>query len=924
MRTLASLCILLFVVTGIVHADDNAWDPAIDATIASVHADPEARRALEDACVAVVTSPDAEWPALHRAIRLLAGIGSEASIEPLAERLRDPESAHLARYALEAMPYPAVDAVLREALGALTGAARVGVMGSIAVRRDAAAVPALITLLDDDDSATVEGSITALGRIGGPEAVAVLTSRLPEVPAALKSTLTNALFYAAASLEPEQAIPVYEQLLHAEHPDYVRSGAFTGLLAAAPEQAVDRILEAIAGDDVPVRVVAVAAAASAPGDNATERFAQTLPALDDALQALMIEALAERGDPVGLSVMYDALGSSNEAVRLAALKAIADHGDIGSLEPVYGLIARSDTRRERLAAIETLRRLRGPDVDAALLEALNTAPTAIRPELMEALVQRDTVAAIDAFIAQTATEEVRGAAFRALGHMAGPDHLPTLLELLMQLEGDTGRAEAETALFALCGRIARERSDISIEEAVYGDLPDGPSRDVTRRVSRLVGDGARRIEVNNRNFGDPAPNVVKTLHVDFVVNGIPYSRSVAENDTLHFPDDIVPQEVLDMLSAHLEQAPSPPAKVSLLRVLGRLGDPRTYETLAAHINAEDDIVRDGAIRTLANWPEPRAAAALADIFASANDTAHRMVALRGSVRLLRTGELDDAKTMALYNALIASANTADEHKMIIAGLADLEHAEALAAVAPFLEDDAVREEAAIAAQRIRDALGDAAPAAIEMPEPTIAGFERIFNGKTLDGWAGDPAFWRVEDGHIIGETTEDTPAKVNTFLIWEGGTLDDFELCFRFRMDSEWANSGIQIRSERFEDYRVRGYQPDIATDDWITGICFEEGGRGILARRGQRLVITPDGEKETVRFAEEEALNRHIRYDDWNSYRIIAQGNKFVSAINGHVMHEVIDDSPDARHSGIIAFQLHTGPPMKIRFKDIEIKRLP
>ncbi len=205
-----------------------------------------------------------------------------------------------------------------------------------------------------------------------------------------------------------------------------------------------------------------------------------------------------------------------------------------------------------------------------------------------------------------------------------------------------------------------------------------------------------------------------------------------------------------------------------------------------------------------------------------------------------------------------------------------------------------------------------------------AGFQPIFDGESLDGWSGDERFWRVEDGHIIGQTTKENPTKGNTFLIWDEGEPNDFELRFRYRIDSQWANSGVQVRSENLGDYRVRGYQPDIATVDWITGIHYEERGRGILARRGEKVVLAADGSKEVTRLADEDELGEKINARDWNDYHVIARGDTIITKINGVKMHELVDNAPQARRSGVVAFQLHQGPPMTIRFADIKLKPLP
>jgi len=202
-------------------------------------------------------------------------------------------------------------------------------------------------------------------------------------------------------------------------------------------------------------------------------------------------------------------------------------------------------------------------------------------------------------------------------------------------------------------------------------------------------------------------------------------------------------------------------------------------------------------------------------------------------------------------------------------------------------------------------------------------FVPIFNGENLEGWSGDDKFWRVEDGHLIGETTAETPTPNNTFLIWQDGEPKDFEIRLKYRIDSNWANSGIQVRSKDLGDHVVSGPQPDIATDGWITGIHFEERGRRILARRGEKTVIDADGDRETTRFAEEDELGEKFDQSEWTDYLITAKGNTIITKINGHKMHEIVDDSDDAPGAGIIALQLHSGDPMKIRFKDIEIKIL-
>jgi 3-keto-disaccharide hydrolase/trehalose utilization protein len=204
-------------------------------------------------------------------------------------------------------------------------------------------------------------------------------------------------------------------------------------------------------------------------------------------------------------------------------------------------------------------------------------------------------------------------------------------------------------------------------------------------------------------------------------------------------------------------------------------------------------------------------------------------------------------------------------------------------------------------------------------------FKPIFDGKSLAGWDGDKKFWRVEDGNIIGQTTKENPTKSNTFLIWQYGEVDDFELKFKYRIRSEWANSGVQYRSQHLGNYVVKGYQGDIESGENYTGILYEERGRGILALRGAKMLLSADKKKKEVgRTGDTKQLQTHIRKNNWNEYHIIARGNHITQTINGQVMCEVTDQSKtDARRSGILALQLHQGEPMTIEFKDILLKRL-
>ncbi|MFM7845010.1 MAG: PVC-type heme-binding CxxCH protein, partial [Planctomycetota bacterium] len=206
------------------------------------------------------------------------------------------------------------------------------------------------------------------------------------------------------------------------------------------------------------------------------------------------------------------------------------------------------------------------------------------------------------------------------------------------------------------------------------------------------------------------------------------------------------------------------------------------------------------------------------------------------------------------------------------------------------------------------------------------GFTPIFDGKTLNGWDGNPDFWRVEDGTITGQTTAEKPTKGNTFLIYRKGDVGEFELKLEYKIVG--GNSGIQYRSFEVpnEKWVVGGYQADIDSGPTYSGINYGERFRGILAGRGQKTVIGDDHKpKEVGKVGDSNELQKMIKQEDWNEYHIIAKDFNFIHKINGRVTSEVTDeDTKERRATGIIALQLHAGPPMKVQFRNLRIKAAP
>ena len=207
-----------------------------------------------------------------------------------------------------------------------------------------------------------------------------------------------------------------------------------------------------------------------------------------------------------------------------------------------------------------------------------------------------------------------------------------------------------------------------------------------------------------------------------------------------------------------------------------------------------------------------------------------------------------------------------------------------------------------------------------------AGFSPIFDGKTLQNWDGDPDFWRVENESIVGQSTAEKPLKLNTFVIWRGGTTKDFELKLDFKMTG--GNSGVQYRSVPLPDvgkWVLKGYQADMDAQSQYTGMLYEERGRGFMAERGRFTRIAAGCERKLIGTpGDTEALKAEIKTGDWNQLHIIARGTTVIHVINGRIMSVCLDEDEKGRTpEGLLGLQLHTGAPMKVEFRNIMIKKL-
>ena len=199
----------------------------------------------------------------------------------------------------------------------------------------------------------------------------------------------------------------------------------------------------------------------------------------------------------------------------------------------------------------------------------------------------------------------------------------------------------------------------------------------------------------------------------------------------------------------------------------------------------------------------------------------------------------------------------------------------------------------------------------------------LFNGKDLSGWIGKDQFWRVENGTIIGETTAENPTPANTFLIWKGGEVRDFE--FSCQVKFQGNNSGVQYRSKAVGDLKdcvLTGYQADLHPKQEFFGMLYGEkyGKRGIIARRWQK--ADARGDKD-VKILGSVGDKTELDGAKWNKLTIVAVGNRLIHKVNDVVTVDVTENHPNAIAKGHLGLQLHRGAPMKVEFKALKYRKL-
>jgi hypothetical protein len=242
-------------------------------------------------------------------------------------------------------------------------------------------------------------------------------------------------------------------------------------------------------------------------------------------------------------------------------------------------------------------------------------------------------------------------------------------------------------------------------------------------------------------------------------------------------------------------------------------------------------------------------------------------------------------------------------------------------------------------------LGFYSPSFAQKAQVSEKGFKKIFDGKTLKGWEGDPVYWKAENGSIVGEITPATLLKRNTFIIYRDAKPSDFELKCEVKITKD-GNTGINYRSEELLPdlpFALKGYQADIDGAIRYTGQNYEERGRTTLGYRGEIVNVNEQTDPEvknnlraysarnawlprkvTGSLGNSDSLKTKIKSEDWNEVHLIVKGNRLLHYVNGVLMSDVTDlDKVNGKSEGWLGVQVHVGPPMKVEYRNIRIKNL-
>lgn len=577
----------------------------------------DAPEAPDEAALIAVLESNADWAVKEGACRALREVGTARSVPALAALLPDPELSHLARFALEPMPYPEAGQALRDALETTSGLAKTGVIISLGARRDAEAVSLISPLLDDADTDLVRAALGALGRIAAPDAVRALQDFQDRAPGAVRPALAEALLaaghYLTESGEGDAAAEIFAALLKedAGWPDYVRMGAWRGRAYAKPDQTSAFVFAALLEGNALFRDLAAQTVAETSGERETKFYAEGLGKLagvSPESQAALLRGLAGRGDKAARSAVLETLDSPAPEVRLAAINALANLGDTADVPALSALMV-SEDETVAAAARGSLLTLQAENLDQAL--AGHAAQTAgpERAGLLAILSERASPMAVPEArkYLDDESEPVRLTAIDTLGRFGSADEARVILDIFEHSPSDSDRAAAERALNTLVSN----RGDVALP-ALLASF-EGARREVgvaiLRAFSRIGRSEGLPVVVAELDGGALREEAVRALanwpNLDAAPHLLELARGGGESHTaglrgyVRLARELAPPEKkAEMLSAAMELAREQREKWAVLSAWGTFVSPQSLDALVPHLD-DPDVTKEAAAAIIA-------------------------------------------------------------------------------------------------------------------------------------------------------------------------------------------------------------------------------------------------------------------------------------------------------------------------------------
>ena len=429
----------------------------VAAAVAAAAGSALAAEQQEGQLIAVLES---DAPKAEKAITCkgLAVYGTKNAVPALAKLLPDKELTSWARIALEVIPGAEAGAALQDALDKVEGRILVGVINSIGVRRDAAAVDALTGRLKDSDAQVASAAAVALGHIGNAAATGTLEKSLAGAPDGVRSAVAQGLVYCAEKLladgKADDAAKLYDKVRTAKVPKQRVIEATRGAILARGEDGISLLVEQLHSQDKRFMAIGMTTARELPGDGVTKALVAELDKLTAQRQALLIYALADRGDPAALPAILKAAAAGPKSVRVVAVDVLGRVGDASCVPALLnvGLETDADLSQAAKAAIEGLP---GAAIDAALVARLAKAEGPTRRLLIELAGKRRIAAATKTLLeaADDSDGQTRSAALMALGSTIELDDLSVLIKRVTNPPNGEDTEAAEQALKVACIRM---------------------------------------------------------------------------------------------------------------------------------------------------------------------------------------------------------------------------------------------------------------------------------------------------------------------------------------------------------------------------------------------------------------------------------------------------------------------------------------